>query len=342
MFKWLKSAFVASVFLFAMFIVLEISYRVYLFGPTGFSPAKVGSFSLIFSSGLVRPAQNRDIWYELKPNQSTVFRGVPFTTNSQGLADQEYSIEKPANTIRVAVVGSSWTMGSAVELKDAYHSVLERQFNSAGSSTHFEFISFGVEFYGLQEIIATIRYKVLRYDPDFILLEVTPHTPYILWGTHDTEFVPAPYRNRAWDSMLLERVVDTLGTATQEVDEAKIYRESISEADWDAYFGQIARALDELAEISSASGIPVAAVLLHVNVRESNLFGKQFMALAEARGMTAAEINLTKFLQPGENPLKFVVSRVEPHPNRYGHELIAGELRRLIFDSNPLFQTPVK
>jgi hypothetical protein len=58
--------------------------------------------------------------------------------------------------------------------------------------------------------------------------------------------------------------------------------------------------------------------------------------------MAGADVNLDKFLQPGETYLKFLVSRVEPHPNAYGHELIAGELRRQIFDTNPLFQIPLE
>ena len=131
--EWLKTAAIAAVFLVAMFIVLELSLRVYLFGSAGFSPAKVGSFSQIFNSGLVQPAANLEIWYELKPNQNKLFRGVPFKSNSQGLADDEYALEKPPNTIRVAVVGSSWTMGSGVELDDIYHSVLERLLNDSAS-----------------------------------------------------------------------------------------------------------------------------------------------------------------------------------------------------------------
>lgn len=336
--NWVKTALAAAVFFFAMFVVLELSYRVYLLGPAGLSPAKVGSFSLIFSSGLVQPAANREIWYELKPDQSTLFRGVPFRTNAQGLADDEYSLDKPANTIRVAVVGSSWAMGAGVKLEEAFHSVLERQFNSAAGSTRYEFINFGVEFYGLQEIVGTVRHKVLRYDPDLILVEITASTPLVLWTPHDTEFVPLPYRNRSWDSLLLHSVSGAFGIASPQSNEANQYREQIVGWDWDAYFGQIERAFDELAEISKTSGIPVAAALLRANVRPDDFFGKEFIASAARRGIVAADVNLDIFLQPGETVGKLMVSRAEPHPNPYGHELIARELRRQIFDANPMFQ----
>jgi hypothetical protein len=340
MVNWLKTALVAAVFLFAMFVVLELSYRVYLFGPTGFSPAKVGSFSLIFSSGLVQPAANRDVWYELKPDQNTLFRGAPFRTNAQGLADDEYPLEKPANTIRVAVLGASWAMGSGVKLEETFHSVLERQFNSAGGSVRYEFINFGVEFYGLQEIVATVRHKVLPYDPDFIMVEVTAYTPTVRWTSHDTEFVPLPHRNKAWDSLLVQRVSDALGRPSVERQQAGAYRESLGVADWDGLIGQIERAFDELADISSANGIPVGVALLRANVRNDYGFGKKFVSSALERGIAVADINLDIFLQPGESVGKLMVSRAEPHPNPYGHELIARELRRQIFDANPLFQAP--
>lgn len=340
MYKWLKAALLPALFLVCIFLALELSWRVYLFGPIGFSPSKVGSYSLIFSSGLVQPAKELEVWYELKPNQNTIFRGVPFRTNSQGLADDEYPLEKPPNTIRVAVIGSSWTMPSAGDFKDAYHSVLEQQFNKAGGSKRYEFINFGVEFYGFQEMVATVRYKALRYDPDLILVEISAFTPFIRWLPHDTEFVPRPHRDKTFDSILMEAVALKLGIASQKFDESTYYRGPLIDWDWDTYFGNIERALDELAGISKASGIPIAVALLRGNVRKDDILGSRLAISAAERGMAAADVNLDTFLQPGESPMKFMVSRVEPHPNTYAHKLIADELRRQIFDTNPMFQTP--
>jgi hypothetical protein len=340
MHKWLKIAAVAAVFLFATFIVLELSLRVYLFGSAGLSPAKVGSFSLIFYSGLVQPADNLEIWYELKPNQSKLFRGVPFQTNSQGLADDEYELEKPPNTIRVAVVGSSWTMGSGVELEDVFHSVLEREFNSSASVTRYEFINFGVENYGLQEIIATLRYKVLRYDPDLILFEMTESTPVFRWADHKTPFVPLLPRNRAWDSMIKLRLAGLLGLPSRDAVKLQGYVDVVGPTEHGLISRQVARALSDLGEISRTNNIPVVAAWLRITPGDENKLGPVFLQRAEESGVTGVVIDMDKFLQPGESRQKLLVSRAEPHPNAYGHELIAAELRRKFFDNNPLFATP--
>ncbi|TDJ44566.1 MAG: hypothetical protein E2O50_02885 [Gammaproteobacteria bacterium] len=84
-----RLAIVANIAIFSVMIcfALEMTYRVYLFGVAGLNPVKVNSFVNIFASGLVQPADNLDIWFELKPEQNTLFRGAPFVTNSHGLAD---------------------------------------------------------------------------------------------------------------------------------------------------------------------------------------------------------------------------------------------------------------
>jgi hypothetical protein len=150
-----------------------------------------------------------------------------------------------------------------------------------------------------------------------------------------------PYRDTSFDPKLVQTVTSILGIASSEVDPIKVYRDTLTEWDWDASSKQIKRALDELAEISKASGIPVAVTLLRANVRKDDLMGQGFVRSVAERGIVGADVNLDKFLQPGETAQeKFFVSRVEPHPNPDGHELIAGELRRQIFDANPLFQIP--
>jgi len=335
---WLKTGVIAAAFLFATFIALELSLRFYLFGPTGLSPEKVGSFSLIFDSGYVQPADNLDIWYELKPDENGLFRGAPFRTNSQGLADDEYSFQKSPNTVRVAVVGSSWSMGSGVAIEDVYHSVLERELNNSSRAIRYEFINFGVEFYGLQEIVATARDKVLRYEPDLILVEITGSTPAIRWMPHDTAFVvPAPRKNTAWHPLLADRIDTVLGVSGNHPDEVSVYRDVVPKDEWGTYWAQVERAFTELEQLSSETGIPIATVWLRANVEEGDKGGKRFLARAAEHGIAAAEVNLDSFLQPGEHLLSLLVSRVEPHPNARGHELIAGELRKQLLDPNPLF-----
>jgi hypothetical protein len=338
--EWFKTAAVAAVFLLATFLVLELSLRVYLFGSAGFSPAKVGSFSMIFDSGLVQPAENLEIWYELKPNQNKLFRGAPFRTNSQGLADDEYELEKPPNTIRVAVVGSSWAMGSGVALEDTYHSVLEHQFNRSSRPTRYEFINFGVENYGLQEIVATVRDKALRYNPDLILFEMTESTPHFRWAPRKVPFVPLPARNRAWNSIVWLEIAGFLGIRTRDAVELQGYVDNVRPTEYGLVSRQVARALEEIGELGRNSNIPVAAAWIRLAPEDGNKLGPVFLDRAAKAGVAGFVVEMDKLLQPGEDKQKVLVSRAEPHPNAYGHGLIAAELQRQIFADNPLFATP--
>jgi hypothetical protein len=62
--------------------LLEMAYRFYLFGWDMFSIEKVNSMHEIGVSGLLQASPYRDLIFELKPNQDTHFKLVPFVTNS--------------------------------------------------------------------------------------------------------------------------------------------------------------------------------------------------------------------------------------------------------------------
>lgn len=176
-------------FILALLLAVELSFRVYLYGPSALNPVKMNSFNQIHHSGLVRASAVPEIGYELLPDQDVWYKGTRFRTNSAGLRDREYSLEKPADTFRVVVVGSSWTMGSGVEIEDVWHSQLEERLNAEAGSTRVEIINFGVDQYGLGEIIATLEHKALAYDPDLVVFVVTQFTPTLLWPEE-----PEPYR----------------------------------------------------------------------------------------------------------------------------------------------------
>jgi hypothetical protein len=150
--------------------LLETFYRFYLFGWDGLSIEKMNSLHNLGVSGLIQPAQYAEIVYELKPNLSTYFKMSKFETNSQGLRDKEYSIDKPDNTFRVAVVGDSFTMAAGINIEESYHSLLEERLNKDQKNVVYEFINFGVAGYYLRQYLAIVMHKVLKFNPDLILI----------------------------------------------------------------------------------------------------------------------------------------------------------------------------
>ena len=66
-------------------LVLEQTYRAYLFGGASFSIDRMNSIHGLGISGLIKPSNNSEIIYELKPNLDTYFKLTKFNTNSNGL-----------------------------------------------------------------------------------------------------------------------------------------------------------------------------------------------------------------------------------------------------------------
>jgi hypothetical protein len=78
-----------------------------------------------------------------KESQSFLFKGQEFSTNSFGIRDREYPLEKGENTIRSAVLGGSYVVGSGVNNQNVFDHRLEQEMNSSEDSLDFEFWNFG-------------------------------------------------------------------------------------------------------------------------------------------------------------------------------------------------------
>ena len=95
--------------------------------------------------------------------------------NSAGLRDVEHSKTKPANTLRIAVIGDSYAEALQVPLENAFWKIAEnrlQQCAALGGKT-IEVINFGVSGYGTAQELITLQQKVWEYAPDVVLLAVT-------------------------------------------------------------------------------------------------------------------------------------------------------------------------
>jgi hypothetical protein len=92
--------------------------------------------------------------------------------NSDGFRDREHSVEKPANTLRVAVLGDSYVAALQVDTSARVTEMLEAELNRAGSiGPHtVEVLNFGQAGYGTVQELMTLRSRVWKYSPDIIVL----------------------------------------------------------------------------------------------------------------------------------------------------------------------------
>ena len=118
------------VFIVLLGLAVELSFRIFMYGPASLNPVVMNSMTQIHDSGFLKKADVPEVRYELRPNIDTIYKGIAFKTNSAGLRDDEYTLEKPTGTFRIVVLGSSWTMGSGVANADTWHSQLEAKLNA--------------------------------------------------------------------------------------------------------------------------------------------------------------------------------------------------------------------
>jgi len=93
---------------------------------------------------------------------------VAVDVNSAGFRDREHSIEKPAGTKRIVVLGDSFVEAIQVPFKDSITAQLENRLKSDGART--EVINFGVSGTGTARQYLALREYGLEYKPDLVLL----------------------------------------------------------------------------------------------------------------------------------------------------------------------------
>ncbi len=150
-------------------MLLEQGFRCWLFGWKAFDASALRNNVPINNAGFMQQSRFDDIYWEMKPNLDTSFKLAPLHTNSQGLADREYPLEKKPGTYRIAILGDSYSMATGVATDSSYHSLLETWMNQHGTKP-YEIINFAIGGFGLERYNATLEHKVAEWQPDAILL----------------------------------------------------------------------------------------------------------------------------------------------------------------------------
>lgn len=93
--------------------------------------------------------------------------------NSDGFRDREHTLETPANTLRIAVLGDSVTEARQVEADRRFTAVAEQSLSRcpALQGHNVEVFNFGVSGYGTAQELLALRHHVWKYEPDVVLLQ---------------------------------------------------------------------------------------------------------------------------------------------------------------------------
>jgi hypothetical protein len=97
--------------------------------------------------------------------------------NSEGLRDREHARAKPADTVRIAVLGDSFSEAMHVTMEQTFWALLEQKLQECNAfpGKKVEVINFGVSGYGTAQELLTLRQKVWDYSPDLVVLAFTTY-----------------------------------------------------------------------------------------------------------------------------------------------------------------------
>ncbi len=127
-----------------------------------------GSVSL---RSIITPHPSEEIMYDLLPNLSVNFQGVPVRTNSCGMRGREIALDKPEKVYRIAFLGDSFTFGWGVEEEEAFPWVVERLLRvNAQDGISVEILNLGVPGYSTFQQVALFEEKGLDFQPDAVVL----------------------------------------------------------------------------------------------------------------------------------------------------------------------------
>ncbi|HEV2882819.1 MAG TPA: SGNH/GDSL hydrolase family protein [Pyrinomonadaceae bacterium] len=158
--RLVKLAMALCAIIFAL-LIAEIALRIGGYSyPVFYTPDTVRGFAL-------RPGVSG--WYR-KEGEAYV------RINSDGLRDREHAKQKPPNTLRIALLGDSFSEALQVPLEDAYWMVMEERLQGCrafNEGKRVEVINFGVSGYGTAQELLTLREHAWDYSPDIVMLAIT-------------------------------------------------------------------------------------------------------------------------------------------------------------------------
>ena len=289
---------------------IEQTYRVYLFGSAAWSFERLDSVHDLWTSGLIEAADDREIVFELRPNVDAYFKLATLRTNAQGLRDVAHPLARPPGALRIAVVGSSFTMPAGVPLEGSWHYQLERRLDALDPARRHEAINFAVGGYSARQMIAVLQKKVFAYAPQLVLFELTTHTPYL---DYPPDFYVKAYAVPAvthpfFHSFVIERLRARAPASNPDAVPYPADR-----------LASIDSTMREAAKIAADHGVPICFVVLNMN-QETAANAGTLAGIAKRHSPCAID---TTAAFAGRDLAKLVIYPIDAHPNAIAHGIFA-------------------
>jgi hypothetical protein len=271
---------------------------------------------------------------DLLPSREVVWNGNRFSTNSHGMRDREYPLQKPEGTLRIAMLGPSHVMGSGVADDETFENVLEARYQAEGQP--IEVLNFSVDGYSLPQEVAMFERRALAFKPDIALLTIfhpatTMTEQYLLRTVYgritsadahtrklleqgglanvDLGRIPVPYP-------ALRNLVRKLGLQPRMPQgEAEWRVRRVAEA-------VTARSIEQFAEHARSAGVLPVVLVLNAVV-DGGPRDVPYLAQLESARLPVIDLS---HIYPEDRLAEMRVAPWDDHPNAIAHRLIADEI----------------
>jgi hypothetical protein len=297
------------------------------------------------AANVARVLENDFLLFELKPNLRRTLFAQPFTTNSFGLRDREYSLKKPPGVFRIVLLGSSIDMGWGVGTEATYVKLLEDWLNAHaarhGLTRRFEILNFAVAAYSPMQRLEAFRRKAVAFDPDMVLYSATLLDNRLIeiylcnlleWNIDlHYDFLREAFAAAKIDDDALRRKPDgTLANKTA-------IKTKLRPLYWDFYDQTLGLLADDCRDL----GVPLACLIIP-RVGKADTPDLRAEPVAKLRGIAAHHaiplFDLTSTFDQ-EDPSKLEIAAWDDHPNARGHRRLFRALARDLTHDQTLYHT---
>jgi hypothetical protein len=301
---------------------------------------RTGRWDDLASIGMVRDRSDLML-RDLQPSRSALWNGHSFSTNRWGMRDRDYTQEKPAGTLRIALLGPSHVMGNGVGDGETFEALVEDRLNREHVPAGYqrvEILNFAVDGYCLTQQLAMLEGRALGFRPDVVLVTHYQRNRLMTQGflvrvamdglpvpypwlseeltrsglsPMDRGRLPVPFSSGRWLAKLVG------------LDVRMPTGESEARARWIAD-EVLDRTLDRIAEVAKADGARPAVLALNAVIDDVPRAIPNRAAMAR-NGLTV--LDLFDIFPEADRP-RLRVAPWDDHPNAEGHRLIAERLYR--------------
>lgn len=248
--------------------------------------------------------------------------GYTIQTNSFGIRDKEYSKLKPDNCIRIAILGASYELGAGVNNHEIFESITEKRLNERLQADSVEILNFSMGGYTSVHELELLNAKVIMYKPDVVI--VFAHTDELRRATGFFARYIKNGTNLKYEFLKKIKVNSGVKQFMSDFELKERLRPYMSQITMWTY--------QEMVSLCRLNNIQPVWIFLPTT---NDIITQQKIDEVERPAIKAGfKVFTMKTVFLNVSPKDISISDTDPHPNKYGHFLLAEAFYNLLSDSN--------